>query len=127
MAQEKKGRQQIYIVPVRTRLDAATAAALKTAAGDAQIGSYVRHLIETGLGRVNALSPIKRTGATVQHPEEFVAAVSRLGSLAGNFQRFYSLARDQHRLDIPELLAAKVEIQTTAARMRRAIGDFEDA
>jgi hypothetical protein len=127
MVQGKKVRHKIYIVPIRTRLDAATGAALKAAAGNAQVASFVRQLIEIHLDRVGALSPIKRKGAAVQNPAEFVAAVIHLGSLAGNLQRLYSLARDEHRLNIRELLMAKTEIQEAATRVRRAIGDFEGA
>jgi hypothetical protein len=64
--------------------------------------------------------------AAVRQPEVFAAGVAHLGSLAGNLQRLYTLARDEFRLELPELLALKAEIRETAAQVRDAIGKFED-
>ena len=122
-------REARYTVPIRTRLDMATAAALNEAAAarGAELGSIVRLLVEVGLGRLDKISPVHRRRAPVTDPQAFAAAVRDLGSIAGNLQRLYVFARDERQLDIPELLQAKDEVRRTSAALRAVLGQGEDA
>ena len=126
MARHKKTREKRYVVLIRTRLDAETGAALEDAAGDAEIGSYVRTLIEIGLERGDALSPIRRKRAPIPNAAELAAIAAHLGSLTGNVQRIYTLFREVHRIDDQELMAIKKDIRETSVAVRRAIGSFEN-
>lgn len=121
-------RERRYIFPVRTRVDAATAKALQAQVeAGVELGSVVRLLIESGVGRLHQLSPVRRTRTPIANPETFAAAVAHLGSIAGNLQRFYTLMREEHRIDDAELAALKDEIRRTARQVREAIGGFDDA
>jgi hypothetical protein len=126
MAQRRKTREKRYVVLIRTRLDAETGAALHDAAGDVEIGSYVRNLIEIGLERGDALSPVRRKRAPIANAAELAAIVAHLGSLAGNAQRLYTLLREVHRIDDQELMAIKNDIRETSVAVRRAIGSFDN-
>jgi hypothetical protein len=123
------GRDTKYPVPIRTRIRAETAAALaeEIIKRKSDSGAVARVLIEIGLGRINELSPVRRKKAPVKDSALFADAIRQNGSLAGNLQRLYTVARDQHRIDLPELLAAKDYVLTTSALLRRAIGQDDDA
>jgi hypothetical protein len=86
----------------------------------------VRNLIETGLGRGDALSPIRRKRAPIPYAAELATIAAHLGSLAGNVQRIYTLLREVHRIDDQELMAIKKDIRETSAAVRHAIGAFEN-
>lgn len=122
-------RERNFTVPVRTRIKAETAKALIDEAEDrgADVGSLVRLFIEAGLPQIGELSPVRRKRAAVRDREVFAASVRHLGSIAGNLQRLYMVVRDQRRLDLPELQAAKEDVQRTAAMVRRALGQDDDA
>lgn len=126
MARQQKTREKRYVVLIRTRLTEETGVALTKAAGDAEIGSFVRFLIETSLGRGDAFSPIRRKRAPITNAEELAAIAAHLGSLAGNLQRIYTLLREVHRTDDQDLMAIKKDIRETSAVVRRAIGSFEN-
>jgi ribosomal protein L30/L7E len=86
-----------------------------------------RLLIEAGVGRLDKLSPVRRIRSTVEHPEDLADAVKALGSLAGNAQRIYEFMKKTRQIDDAALSALKINIQQTAARVRAALGNFDDA
>ena len=124
----QKIRDTVYPAPIRSRLRAKTDALLTRAVNERGTtrGALIRFLIEEGLGQINDRSPVRKTRAPVSHPQELAAAVTRLGSIAGNLQRLYTVLVEEQRLDDPELQQLKTEVRKASRAVRQAIGEERD-
>lgn len=117
----KPNRPVRYPKVLRIRLTFEAMAELEKAAGKEPVSSYARRKIELVIG----LEQSTPTRPMVRAPEALANAVMRLGSIAGNLQRIYTVLAANGRTD-EELLIIKGEIRKASVAVRSAIGAHND-
>ena len=117
----KPNRPVRYPKVLRIRLTFEAMAELEKAAGNEPVSSYARRKIELVIG----LEQSTPTRPMVRAPEALANAVMRLGSIAGNLQRIYTVLAANGRTD-EELLIIKGEIRKASIAVRSAIGAHND-
>ena len=117
----KPSRPIRYPKVLRIRLTFEAIAQLEKEAGKEPISSYARRKIEAVIG----LQQSPQAKSTVRAPEDLAKAVMRLGSLAGNIQRIYTVLAANGRPD-DDLMIIKGELREASAAVRRAIGSDND-
>jgi len=122
----KAPRPVVFPCVIATRVDAATADALRqhAAKDGVAVGDIVRHLLVSFAG---AAKPTPIRHRRIPDGAELARLLGELGRIGGNLQRAYVAATNKElAFDAQEFAAVRDELRAAAAEVRTLIGGPRD-